>query len=102
MLVGSGAVVGDLLVEHPKTRFVAFTGSREVGLRINELAAKPRKGQIWIKRVVAEMGGKDAIMVDRGDGSRQRGEGRGAVGVRVPGTEVLGVFARDCGRGHLR
>jgi 1-pyrroline-5-carboxylate dehydrogenase len=65
LLVGSGAVVGDVLVEHPRTRFVSFTGSRDVGLRINELAAKPRKGQIWIKRVVAEMGGKDAIIVDR-------------------------------------
>jgi 1-pyrroline-5-carboxylate dehydrogenase len=66
LLVGSGAVIGDLLVEHPKTRFISFTGSRDVGLRINELAAKPRKGQIWIKRVVAEMGGKDAIVVDEG------------------------------------
>ena len=65
LLVGSGSVVGDLLVQHPKTRFVAFTGSKEVGLRINELAAKPQKGQIWIKRVLAEMGGKDAIIVDR-------------------------------------
>jgi 1-pyrroline-5-carboxylate dehydrogenase len=65
LLVGSGAVIGDVIVEHPKTRFVAFTGSRDVGLRINELAAKPRKGQIWIKRVIAEMGGKDAIVVDR-------------------------------------
>ena len=65
LCTGSGAVIGDLLVEHPKTRFVSFTGSREVGLRINELAAKPRKGQIWIKRVMAEMGGKDAIIVDR-------------------------------------
>jgi 1-pyrroline-5-carboxylate dehydrogenase len=65
LLVGSGAVVGDVLVEHPKTRFVAFTGSRDVGLRINELAAKPQKGQVWIKRVIAEMGGKDAIVVDR-------------------------------------
>ena len=65
LLVGSGAVVGDVLVQHPKTRFVAFTGSRDVGLRINELAAKPQKGQIWIKRVIAEMGGKDAIVVDR-------------------------------------
>lgn len=64
MCVGSGAVVGDVLVQHPKTRFVSFTGSRDVGLRINELAAKPQKGQIWIKRVVAEMGGKDAIVVD--------------------------------------
>ena len=65
LCIGSGAVIGDLLIEHPKTRFVSFTGSREVGLRINELAAKPRPGQIWIKRVVAEMGGKDAIVVDR-------------------------------------
>ena len=65
LCTGSGASVGDVLVEHVKTRFVSFTGSRDVGLRINELAAKPRKGQIWIKRVVAEMGGKDAIVVDR-------------------------------------
>ena len=63
-LTGSGAAVGDALVEHPKTRFVSFTGSRDVGLRINELAARPRPGQIWIKRVIAEMGGKDAIIVD--------------------------------------
>lgn len=64
LVVGSGAEVGDLLVMHRRTRFVSFTGSREVGLRINELAAKPQKGQVWIKRVVAEMGGKDAIIVD--------------------------------------
>ncbi|MGD0577378.1 MAG: aldehyde dehydrogenase family protein, partial [Bryobacteraceae bacterium] len=64
LLVGSGGEIGDLLVKHPRTRFISFTGSREVGLRINELAAKPRAGQIWIKRVVAEMGGKDAIVVD--------------------------------------
>ena len=56
--------MGDYLVEHPKTRFISFTGSKEVGLRINELAAKPQKGQIWIKRVVAEMGGKDSIVVN--------------------------------------
>lgn len=61
---GSGSVIGDTIVTHPKIRFVTFTGSKEVGLRINELAAKPQKGQIWIKRVVAEMGGKDAIIVD--------------------------------------
>lgn len=65
LMVGSGAEVGDLIVTHPKTRFISFTGSRDVGLRVNELAAKPQKGQIWIKRVVAEMGGKDAIVVDR-------------------------------------
>ena len=63
-LTGSGGAIGDVLVSHPKTRFISFTGSRDVGLHINELAAKPQKGQIWIKRVVAEMGGKDAIIVD--------------------------------------
>ncbi|HWE51727.1 MAG TPA: L-glutamate gamma-semialdehyde dehydrogenase [Bryobacteraceae bacterium] len=63
-LTGSGGAIGDALVAHPKTRFVSFTGSRDVGLHINELAAKPQPGQIWIKRVVAEMGGKDAIIVD--------------------------------------
>ena len=56
--------MGDTLVQHPKTRFVAFTGSREVGVGINCLAAEVRPGQIWLKRVVAEMGGKDAIIVD--------------------------------------
>jgi 1-pyrroline-5-carboxylate dehydrogenase len=65
LLVGSGSAIGDLLVQHPKTRFISFTGSKEVGLRINELAAKAQPGQKWIKRVVAEMGGKDAIIVDR-------------------------------------
>lgn len=64
LCVGSGGEVGDALVSHPKTRFISFTGSREVGLHINELAAKPAKGCIWIRRVVAEMGGKDAILVD--------------------------------------
>src|SRR6185503_17518738 len=62
-MTGSGAEVGDVVVDHPKTRFVAFTGSKEVGLRVNERAAKVNEGQIWIKRVVAEMGGKDAIIV---------------------------------------
>ena len=62
--------MGDVLVEHPKTRFIAFTGSRDVGLRINELAAKTQPGQIWIKRVIAEMGGKDAIVVDADARSR--------------------------------
>ena len=62
-MTGSGAEVGDVVVDHPKTRFIAFTGSKEIGLRINERAAKVHDGQIWIKRVVAEMGGKDAIIV---------------------------------------
>jgi len=60
---GSGAVIGDLIVSHPQVRFISFTGSKEVGLHINELAAKPQPGQKWIKRVIAEMGGKDSIVV---------------------------------------
>src|SRR5438105_6221701 len=64
-LSGSGGEVGDPLIQHPRLRFIAFTGSKEVGLHINEEAAKPRKGQVWIKRVVAEMGGKDAIIIYR-------------------------------------
>ena len=63
-LVSSGAEAGDYLVQHASTRFISFTGSMEVGLRVNELAAKTSPGQIWIKRVVAEMGGKYAIIVD--------------------------------------
>ncbi|MEP7271599.1 MAG: L-glutamate gamma-semialdehyde dehydrogenase [Acidobacteriota bacterium] len=63
-LPADGPTVGEYLVEHPKTRFISFTGSMAVGLRINELAAKPRDGQTWIKRVVAEMGGKNTIVVD--------------------------------------
>ena len=62
-MTGSGAEVGDVVVDHPKTRYIAFTGSKEIGLRINERASKVNEGQIWIKRVVAEMGGKDAIIV---------------------------------------
>jgi 1-pyrroline-5-carboxylate dehydrogenase len=61
---GPGSTVGDALVAHPKTRFIAFTGSKEAGLHISEQAAKTQPGQIWVKRVVLEMGGKDAIIVD--------------------------------------
>jgi 1-pyrroline-5-carboxylate dehydrogenase len=61
---GAGASFGDAVVAHPKTRFIAFTGSREVGLHINKVAATQAPGQIWIKRAILEMGGKDAIIVD--------------------------------------
>jgi 1-pyrroline-5-carboxylate dehydrogenase len=63
-LAGSGGEIGDYLVGHPRTRFISFTGSREVGVHINALAAQVAPGQRWLKRVVAEMGGKDAIIVD--------------------------------------
>ncbi|HEX3436645.1 MAG TPA: L-glutamate gamma-semialdehyde dehydrogenase [Pseudacidobacterium sp.] len=60
---GSGATFGNAIVGHPKTRFIAFTGSKEVGLDIHERAAKTQKGQLWIKRTILEMGGKDSIVV---------------------------------------
>ncbi|HEV2129000.1 MAG TPA: L-glutamate gamma-semialdehyde dehydrogenase [Thermomicrobiales bacterium] len=63
-LPGEGSEIGDALVDHPRTRFVAFTGSKDVGIRIYERAAKVQPGQRWLKRVTAEMGGKDAIIVD--------------------------------------
>jgi 1-pyrroline-5-carboxylate dehydrogenase len=72
---GDGSKIGDHIVTHPKIRFISFTGSKEVGLRINELAAKHQPGQIWLKRVVAEMGGKDAIIVDREADLDQAAEG---------------------------
>jgi len=60
---GSGATFGNAIVEHPKTRFIAFTGSKAVGLEIHERAARTKSGQIWIKRTILEMGGKDSILV---------------------------------------
>ncbi|MQY64590.1 MAG: aldehyde dehydrogenase family protein, partial [Calditrichaeota bacterium] len=63
-LTGSGGEIGDFIVEHPKVRFISFTGSMEVGLGINERAARVAPGQVWLKRVIAEMGGKNATIVD--------------------------------------
>ena len=57
-------VVGARMVEHPQTRFISFTGSREVGVKIYENAAKVQPGQKWLKRSILEMGGKDAVVVD--------------------------------------
>ena len=61
---GPGGEVGDYLVDHPRTRFVRFTGSRDIGTRIFERAAKIQEGQKWLKRTIIEMGGKDTIIVD--------------------------------------
>jgi 1-pyrroline-5-carboxylate dehydrogenase len=61
---GPGSAIGDTMVDHPRTRFIAFTGSKEVGTRIFERAAKVQPGQKWLKRTVLEMGGKDAVVVD--------------------------------------
>ncbi|MEP6962147.1 MAG: aldehyde dehydrogenase family protein, partial [Acidobacteriota bacterium] len=60
---GAGGTFGDGLVNHAKTRFIAFTGSRDVGLRIHQAAAQQQPGQLWIKRTILEMGGKDGIVV---------------------------------------
>jgi 1-pyrroline-5-carboxylate dehydrogenase len=61
---GPGSIVGEAFVDHPRTRFIAFTGSKEIGMRIFERAAKVRPGQVWLKRTILEMGGKDSIVVD--------------------------------------
>jgi 1-pyrroline-5-carboxylate dehydrogenase len=63
-ITGPGSEVGGAIVQHKLTRFISFTGSRDVGLWIFEQSAKTQKGQIWMKRLVAEMGGKDSILVD--------------------------------------
>jgi 1-pyrroline-5-carboxylate dehydrogenase len=62
-LPSSGTSVGESMVKDSKVRFISFTGSKVVGLKIYEESAKTRPGQRWMKRVVAEMGGKDAIVV---------------------------------------
>jgi 1-pyrroline-5-carboxylate dehydrogenase len=61
---GSGGEIGDVLVDHPRTRFINFTGSKEIGLRIAERSAVVNPGQRWLKRAYMEMGGKDAMIVD--------------------------------------
>lgn len=62
---GPGSSLGGAMVQHKLTRFISFTGSRDVGLWIFEKASKTAPGQIWMKRLVAEMGGKDSILVDK-------------------------------------
>ena len=61
---GAGATFGSAIVAHPQTRFIAFTGSKAVGLDIHESAAKTQPGQHFIKRTILEMGGKDSIIVE--------------------------------------
>jgi RHH-type transcriptional regulator, proline utilization regulon repressor / proline dehydrogenase / delta 1-pyrroline-5-carboxylate dehydrogenase len=64
LLTGPGSTVGAHLVAHPKTDFIAFTGSKEVGLRIWEAAGRTAPGQMNLKKVVCEMGGKNCLIVD--------------------------------------
>ncbi len=63
-LPGKGSVIGEIVVKHPKVALIVFTGSVEVGLRINKLAAEVKEEQNFVKQVITEMGGKNAIIVD--------------------------------------
>jgi RHH-type proline utilization regulon transcriptional repressor/proline dehydrogenase/delta 1-pyrroline-5-carboxylate dehydrogenase len=63
-LPGAGSEVGEYLAGSPEIHLIAFTGSRAVGTRLIELGAKVREGQMHVKRVIAEMGGKNAIIID--------------------------------------
>ena len=64
LVTGLDTDIGDYLVDHHRTRFINFTGSLKTGVRINERAAKVHPGQMWIKKVQLEMGGKDALIID--------------------------------------
>ncbi|MBI4810840.1 MAG: L-glutamate gamma-semialdehyde dehydrogenase [Ignavibacteriales bacterium] len=92
-VAGPGGAVGDTLVKHPKTRFIAFTGSKEVGIHINVEAAKVQPGQIWLKRVVAEMGGKDSIIIDQETNLEEA-----AAGVTVSAFGFQGQKCSACSR----
>ncbi|MBF0106399.1 MAG: aldehyde dehydrogenase family protein [Deltaproteobacteria bacterium] len=63
-MTGSGRNIGDYLVRHPKVHMIAFTGSRDVGLHIVKEAALVHEGQRHVKKVIAEMGGKNAVIID--------------------------------------
>jgi RHH-type proline utilization regulon transcriptional repressor/proline dehydrogenase/delta 1-pyrroline-5-carboxylate dehydrogenase len=63
-LPGPGEEVGAYLVEHPQVNLIAFTGSREVGLKIYEAAGRTKPGQTQVKQVICEMGGKNAMIID--------------------------------------
>lgn len=92
-LPGGGATAGEAAIVHAKTRFIAFTGSMDVGLRINQVAAQAVPGQIWIKRVVAEMGGKDSIVVDEETDLEAAAEG-----VKVSAFGYSGQKCSACSR----
>ncbi len=92
-VTGPGGAVGDTLIAHPKTRFISFTGSKEVGIHVNEVAAKVQQGQIWLKRVVAEMGGKDSIVIDEGVNLDEA-----AAGVTVAAFGFQGQKCSACSR----
>jgi len=64
LLVGPGGTIGGALVRHPRVALIAFTGSKQVGLEILKSAGCVPEGQRLVKKVVCEMGGKNAIVID--------------------------------------
>ncbi|PAV28390.1 L-glutamate gamma-semialdehyde dehydrogenase [Virgibacillus profundi] len=90
-LPGSGAEVGDYLVDHPKTALITFTGSREVGTRLYERAAVLQKEQNHLKRVIVEMGGKDTVVVDS--------EANIDIAVEAIVTSAFGFSGQKCSAG---
>ena len=101
-LPGLGEEVGQALVNHPGVDLIAFTGSREVGLLINRQAADTKPGQDHIKRVIAEMGGKNAIIVDDDADLDEAVVGVIQSRLRLRRSEVLGLLAGDRALGNLR
>ncbi len=101
-LPGLGEEVGQALVNHPEIDVVAFTGSRDVGLLINRQAAEVRRGQNHLKRVIAEMGGKNAIVIDDDADLDEAVVGVIHSRIWLFGPEMLGVFTRGCSRRYLR
>jgi 1-pyrroline-5-carboxylate dehydrogenase len=91
-LVQGGAEVGSELVEHPQVRFIAFTGSKKVGLEIHERAARTQPGQHFLRRTILELGGKDSIVVEADCDLDSRRRRSGGVGLRLQRAEVLRVF----------
>ena len=102
LLPGNGAVIGEHLVDHTDVDMIAFTGSREVGLKIWESAGKTRPGQRELKRVVCEMGGKNAVIVDSDADLDESDRRLDLLRVRLSGPEMFRALAPDCARGKLR
>jgi 1-pyrroline-5-carboxylate dehydrogenase len=92
-VTGSGGVAGETAARDPRIRFIAFTGSKDVGLRLAKIAGEVPAGQRWIKRAVLEMGGKDFIVV-----SSHADLDDAAAGVAAAAFEYQGQKCSACSR----
>ncbi len=99
---GEGPEFGSAVVAHPQTRFIAFTGSKAVGLEIHERAAKTQPGQVFIKRTILEMGGKDSIIVEADCDLDAAVDGVVASAFGFNGQKCSALLAGDRRGGHLR